>query len=59
MWKSMTDSEKEQRIVAMRVNIPEGLRNLLKAKSAKQGKSMNEAMIELIDDYVEDEKPKK
>ena len=55
----MTDSEKEQRIVAMRVNIPEGLRNLLKAKSAKQGKSMNEAMIELIDDYVEDEKPKK
>ncbi len=55
----MSEQEKDERTVVMRVNIPEGLRNLFKAKAAKQGKSMNEAALNLIDEYVEDEKPKK
>jgi plasmid stability protein len=55
----MSDNEKSERTVIMRINVPEGLRNLFKAKAAKQGKSMNEAALELIDEYVEDEKPRK
>lgn len=36
--------------------MPETVRNLLKAKAAKQGKTMNEALLELVDEYVEDER---
>lgn len=54
--KAMPD--KEERTVSMRINISESLRNLFKAKAAKDGKTMNEAAIDLIDEYVEPEKPK-
>ena len=37
--------------------MPETIRNLLKAKAAKEGKTMNDALLELVDEYVEDEKP--
>lgn len=37
--------------------MPEETRNLLKAKAAKEGKTMNEALLELVDEYIEDEKP--
>lgn len=50
----MTDEEKQ---VAFRMLMPESTRNLLKAKAAKEGKTMNDALLELVDDYVEDEKP--
>jgi hypothetical protein len=50
----MTDVEKQ---VAFRVLMPESTRNLLKAKAAKEGKTMNDALLELVDEYVEDEKP--
>ena len=50
----MTDEEK---LVTFRMSMPETIRNLLKAKSAKEGKTMNEALLELVDHYVESEKP--
>ena len=55
----MAEQDKEERTVIMRVSIPESQRNLFKAKAAKQGKTMNEAALDLIDEYVESEKPKK
>ena len=52
-------TEEEEKQVAFRVLMPESIRNLLKAKAAKEGKTMNEALVELVDEYVEDEKPPK
>lgn len=50
----MTEDEKQ---VTFKLSMPETLRNLLKAKAAKDGKTMNDALVDLVDDYVESEKP--
>lgn len=47
----------EEKPVTFRMSMPEETRNLLKAKAAKEGKTMNEALLELVDEYIEDEKP--
>lgn len=50
----MTEDEKQ---VTFKLSMPETLRNLLKAKAAKDGKTMNDALVDLVDDYVASEKP--
>ena len=51
----MTEKEK---LVAVRVLMPETTRNLLKAKAAKNGASMTEVILDFVENYIEDEKPK-
>lgn len=50
----MTEKEK---LVAVRVLMPETTRNLLKAKAAKNGTSMTEVILDFVENYIEDEKP--
>lgn len=47
----------EEKLVTFKMTMPETARNLLKAKAAKEGKTMNDALLELVDEYIEDEKP--
>jgi hypothetical protein len=51
----MTEKEK---LVAVRVLMPETTRNLLKSKAAKNGTSMTEVILDFVENYIEDEKPK-
>ncbi len=37
--------------------IPKSLRGLLKFKSAREGITMRDAVVKIIDEYVADEKP--
>lgn len=43
--------------VNLRVMIPKSLRDLLKVKSAREGITMRDAVVKIIDEYVADEKP--
>ena len=44
----------EEKQVSIRVYLTEELRNLLKSKAAREGRTMNEAVIEQIENYVAD-----
>lgn len=44
----------EDKQVSIRVYLTEELRNLLKSKAAREGRTMNEAVVEQIEDYVAD-----
>jgi hypothetical protein len=48
----MADDKEKQ--VSIRVQLPESTRNLLKGKSALEGKSVNESVLNLIEKYVAD-----
>jgi len=47
------DKEKEKQ-VSIRVQLPEATRNLLKGKAGLQGKSVNDTVLDLIEEYVSD-----
>jgi hypothetical protein len=49
----MTDKEKQ---VSIRVYLDESLRNLVKSKAARLGKTLNEAVNELLVEYTESER---
>ena len=44
----------EDKQVSIRVYLTEELRNLLKSKAAREGRTMNEAVVEQIETYVAD-----
>lgn len=44
----------EDKQVSIRVYLTEELRNLLKSKAAREGRTMNEAVVELIENYAAD-----
>ena len=44
----------EDKQVSIRVYLTEELRNLLKSKAAREGRTMNEAVVEQIENYVAD-----
>ncbi|MBN3949945.1 MAG: copy number control protein [Nostoc sp. NMS7] len=52
----------EEKIISLRVFMPESLRNNFKAVCAKQGKNMSEVVSDFVRDYVaeqESSSPKK
>ena len=43
----------EEKIISLRIFMPESLRNHFKGVCAKQGKNMSEVVTEFVRDYVE------
>jgi metal-responsive CopG/Arc/MetJ family transcriptional regulator len=58
----MPESKKEDRTVRVQVQMPESLRNKFKSVTAAEGQTMNEVILEFVEDYIEtktEEKPSK
>ncbi len=46
------DPNKKDKIVRINVEVPERLRNSFKGKSATEGKTLKEAIQNLMEDYI-------
>lgn len=44
----------EQKVVALKTFVPEGLRNSFKAVCAKEGKTMSDVLAEFVEEYVKE-----
>lgn len=48
------DKGKEDKIVAIRVEMPDGLRNRFKSVVVREGKTMTDVVNELVSQYTEE-----
>lgn len=48
------DKGKEEKIVAIRVEMPDGLRNRFKSVVVREGKTMTDVVNELVSQYTEE-----
>ncbi|WP_414589581.1 plasmid partition protein ParG [Scytonema sp. PCC 10023] len=49
---ALMPNDAEEKIISLRIFMPESLRNSFKAVCAKQGKNMSEVVTEFVKDYV-------
>lgn len=54
MWQIAKDKGKEEKIVAIRVEMPDGLRNRFKSVVVREGKTMTDVVNELVWQYTQE-----
>lgn len=54
MWQIAKDKGKEEKIVAIRVEMPDGLRNRFKSVVVREGKTMTDVVNELVLQYTQE-----
>lgn len=50
----MASDDEEQKLVAIRVEMPDDLRNRFKSVVVREGKNMKDVVVEFIEQYVEE-----
>jgi len=54
LWQIAKDKGKEEKIVAIRVEMPDGLRNRFKSVVVREGKTMTDVVNELVWQYTQE-----
>jgi len=54
LWQIAKDKGKEEKIVAIRVEMPDGLRNRFKSVVVREGKTMTDVVNELVLQYTQE-----
>lgn len=50
----MSAEKKEEKTVAIRVEMPDDLRNRFKSVVVREGKNMKDVIVEFVEEYVEE-----